>query len=68
MSDATGLYLLAAAIMVAAVFFYWIQPTRRAAVMAQSRNLIGLLILISAGISLVKQKGKQGKADDPQPA
>jgi hypothetical protein len=53
MSDATGLYLLAAAIMVVAVFVYWIQPTRRAAVMAQSRNLIGLLVLISAGISLV---------------
>ena len=53
MSGATRLYLFAAAIMVVAIFFYWIQPTRRAAVMAYSRNLFGLLVLISAGISLV---------------
>jgi hypothetical protein len=53
MSDATGFYLLAAVIMVVAAFVYWIQPSRRAAVMAHSRTLFSLLVLISAGISLV---------------
>lgn len=53
MSDAIGAYLLAAAIFVAIVFGYWIQAPRRAAAVSHSRNLLGLLVLISAGLSLV---------------
>ncbi len=52
MRDNTGYYLLAAIIMAVAVFAYWARPERRAAVVNQPRNLLGLLILIVAGLGL----------------
>jgi hypothetical protein len=52
MRDMTVYYFLAIAAMVVVGFVYWVQPVRRATVVTQSRNLFGLLVLISAGLFL----------------
>ncbi len=52
MRDNTGYYLLAAIIIAVVVFAYWARPERRAAVVNNPRKLLGLLILIVAGLGL----------------
>ena len=52
MRDITGYYLLAAIIIAVAVCAYWARPARRAAIVKQPRQLLGLLILIVAGLGL----------------
>lgn len=52
MDDFNGYYLLAAGIMAGTVFAYWAMPQRRSSVVNQPRSLLGLLLLIGAGVTL----------------